>query len=170
VSFFRQLIKDLATIIKVDPKRIYAIGQSNGAIMSYRLACELADQIADIAPVAGSQNINICQPSQPVSAIHFHGTADTHAPYNGGVESKSLSTLNHTPVQDTIAFWVKQDGCPAQPVTQHYGHIIHDSYAPCQQGTAVELYAIEGSGHAWPRWGSRREGADQSTQEISATT
>jgi polyhydroxybutyrate depolymerase len=169
VGFFRQLIKDLATIITVDPKRIYATGLSNGAIMSYRLACELADQIAAIAPVASTQNIDACQPGQPVSVIHFHGTADTHAPYDGGVGSKSLTTLNHAPVKDTIAFWAKQNGCPAQPVREHSEHIIHDSYAPCQQSTAIELYAIESGGYAWPGGEAWWEGADQPTQEISAT-
>ena len=166
MDFFRQLIKDLTTIITVDPKHIYATGLSNGTIMSYRLACELADQIAAIAPVAGTQNIDACQPGQPVSVIHFHGTADTHAPYDGGVGLKSLPTLNHTPVKDSIAFWVNQDGCPAHPATEHSGYIIHNSYTPCQQGTAVELYTIEGGRHTWPGGVAWREGADQPTQEI----
>jgi polyhydroxybutyrate depolymerase len=67
-------------------------------MMSYRLTCELADQIAAIASVAGTQNIVVCQSDQPVSIIHFHGTVDLHAPYDGGFGPKSLTPLNHTPV------------------------------------------------------------------------
>jgi polyhydroxybutyrate depolymerase len=109
-------------------------------MMSYRLTCELSEQMAAIAPVAGTQNIDVCQPDQPVSIIHFHGTADHHAPYDGGINPKSLTTLNHAPVEETIAFWVKQDSCPTKPITESFGHIIHDYYTPCQQGTGVALY------------------------------
>jgi polyhydroxybutyrate depolymerase len=39
---------------KLNPKKVYATGMSNGAMMSYRLACELSNKIAAIAPVAGA--------------------------------------------------------------------------------------------------------------------
>jgi polyhydroxybutyrate depolymerase len=38
---------------KADPKRIFVSGISNGAIMSYRLACELSDRLAGAAIFAG---------------------------------------------------------------------------------------------------------------------
>jgi poly(3-hydroxybutyrate) depolymerase len=44
----------------VDPKRVYITGISNGAMMAYRLARELSDKIAAIAPVEGAQNVD-CQ-------------------------------------------------------------------------------------------------------------
>src|SRR4030095_5139468 len=40
VAFFRALTADLQTRIKIDTKRIYATGLSNGAFMSYRLGSE----------------------------------------------------------------------------------------------------------------------------------
>ena len=53
VDFTRAVLDDLARVVKIDPKRVYATGMSNGAIMAYRLASELSDRIAAIAPVAG---------------------------------------------------------------------------------------------------------------------
>ncbi len=53
VAFTRALLDDLAEVANVDPKRVYATGMSNGAIMCYRLALQLSDRIAAIAPVAG---------------------------------------------------------------------------------------------------------------------
>jgi polyhydroxybutyrate depolymerase len=53
VAFTRALLDDLAEVANVDPKRVYATGMSNGAIMCYRLASQLSDRIAAIAPVAG---------------------------------------------------------------------------------------------------------------------
>jgi len=107
-------------------------------MLSCRLACELSDQIAAIVPVVGTQNIEICQPGQWVFVILFHGTADQHAPYYGGFGPKALTTLNHTPVEDTIAFWVRQDDGPGEPITESYGQIVHDSHTPRQQNAEVE--------------------------------
>src|SRR5207248_6705874 len=53
VGFVRALIAKLTDSIPIDPRRIYATGLSNGAMMSYRLAAEAGDLIAAIAPVAG---------------------------------------------------------------------------------------------------------------------
>ena len=39
--------------VQIDRQRIFATGMSNGAILTYRLASELSDRIAAIAPVAG---------------------------------------------------------------------------------------------------------------------
>jgi poly(hydroxyalkanoate) depolymerase family esterase len=63
VGFLRALIDRLEHDYTVDPKRIFVTGISNGGMMSYRLACELADRIAAIAPVEGAQDIE-CRPSR----------------------------------------------------------------------------------------------------------
>jgi polyhydroxybutyrate depolymerase len=57
VAFIRALIDKLEHDYPVDPKRVYIAGISNGAMMSYRLACELSDKIAAITPVEGAQNV-----------------------------------------------------------------------------------------------------------------
>jgi polyhydroxybutyrate depolymerase len=93
VGFARALVADVQTVARIDMKRIYSTGLSNGGIMSYRLACEAADLIAAIGPVSGTQNITPCKPSEPVSVIDFHGSADQHLPYNGGVGDKSLARV-----------------------------------------------------------------------------
>ncbi len=53
VGYARVMLDDLARQFNIDKKRVYATGISNGAMMCYRLACELSDRIAAIAPVAG---------------------------------------------------------------------------------------------------------------------
>lgn len=52
VGFVVELIDFMVETYGVDRRRVYATGHSNGALMSYRLACELADRIAAIAPSA----------------------------------------------------------------------------------------------------------------------
>ena len=67
-SFLNTLIGDYS----IDTNRIYATGMSNGGFMSYRLACELSDRIAAIAPVECSMTMTSCTPNRVVPIIHFH--------------------------------------------------------------------------------------------------
>ena len=83
IAFLRALVAKLQKNYSIDARRIYVAGISNGAMMSYRAACEMSDVVAAVAPVEGAQNVP-CKPSAPVSLIVFHGTADRLVPYNGG--------------------------------------------------------------------------------------
>jgi polyhydroxybutyrate depolymerase len=116
VAFTRALLDDLAKVVNVDPKRVYATGMSNGAIMGYRLASEPSDRIAAVAPVAGPMGTATCRPRRPVSVIHFHGTTDQFAPCQGGRGTKSLSQTDFYSVDHSIQAWVKANGCkPCDP-------------------------------------------------------
>jgi polyhydroxybutyrate depolymerase len=170
VGFVRALLADVASTYKVDPKRVYATGLSNGGIFSYRLACDAADIFAAIGPVSGTLNLSPCTPQEPVSVIDFHGTADEHLPYNGGVGDKSLAGVPFASVKDSIDFWVKFDQCAATPQTEKFSNVQHDVYSNCAGATSVELYTIIGGKHAWPgSSGPAWPGGDQPTQTISAT-
>ena len=83
VGYVARLLDDLATVVNVDPKRVFAAGMSNGAMMCYRLAAELSDRIAAIAAIAGTMAIEDCRPRRPVPVIHFHGTKDGLVLYGG---------------------------------------------------------------------------------------
>lgn len=169
VGFVHALIDELSTIVTFDPQRVYATGFSNGAIMVYRLACELSDQIAAIGPVSATQvkeDLLACQPTRPVPVIHFHGTDDRLNPYQGGI---SQAGTQFTSVDEAIQFWVGHDGCPGQVLETESGTIIHDLYAPCAQDSAVELYTVVGGEHAWPGGESVSAQIGEPTTEISAT-
>ncbi len=174
VGFVTAMIEDLATVVNVDERRIYATGMSNGAIMSYRLACELSDTIAAIGPVAATQNITACEPERPVPVIHFHGDSDQHAPYEGGVGPESLVGIDFASVEETIDFWVEHNGCAPEPEVETSGapdqpdSVIHARYTHCDQQADVELYTVIGGLHAWPGGASGWQGGDEPTQAISA--
>ena len=54
VTFLGKVLDDVTALATVDTKRVFACGMSNGGMMSYRLAAEMSDRIAAIAPVAGT--------------------------------------------------------------------------------------------------------------------
>jgi polyhydroxybutyrate depolymerase len=147
VAFVRQVVADLKTVANIDSRRIYAMGHSNGAMFVYRLACEMSDTFAAVAPVAGPLFYSPCNPAQPVSVIHVHGLADTSVPYAGG----QFSGMAFPSAEESIAAWVKLDGCSGEAQVGKQGIVTHTSYATCQVGSAVELYAIDGLGHTWPQ-------------------
>ena len=60
-------------MVRIDPRRIYATGMSVGAMMCYRLAVDLSDRIAAIAPVAGTMPRDLPRPTRSVPVIDFHG-------------------------------------------------------------------------------------------------
>lgn len=153
VEFTRKVLDDLATSANIDPKRVFATGMSNGGIMAYRLASELSDRIAAIAPVGGPMGTETCTPKRPVSVIHFHGTNDEFAPFQGG-KGKGVSGTDFYSVEHSIQAWIKADGCDPEPVitklpdTAKDGTaVIRKTYSSGKGGAEVVLIAIEGGGH-----------------------
>lgn len=169
VAFIATLIDRLERDYAGDPRRIYVTGMSNGAMLSYRIACELADRIAAIAPVAGSMGID-CRPSAPVSVVAFHGTADQHVPYRGGTPQIQADPhpRQDPPVADTMSFWADHNHC-ASPVTQDVSTDTTRQVHTCPDGVEVTLYTIDGGQHAWPGGQTGRAGADRPTTTVSAT-
>jgi len=150
-AFVRKMIEDLGTIVQIDPKRIYSTGFSAGANFSYRLACEMFDTFAAIAPVEGWLFTNPCQPQQPVAVFHVHGSKDAY-------EGQTVSMIANgvyvdvvfPPVEQAIATWVKLDGCNGAALIEKQGVVTHTVYPDCRAGTVVELSVINGGSHAWP--------------------
>jgi polyhydroxybutyrate depolymerase len=147
-AFVRGILADLGTIARIDPKRIYATGFSNGAFLSYRLGCEMSKTFAAVAPVAGVLVYDPCRPEQPVSVIHFHGIYDTTVPYGGG---GTIIPGGLPSVEVSIQTWVELDGCTGPAQTDKPAKIlVHTMYGSCRAGASVELYTIDFFGHTWP--------------------
>ncbi len=173
VAFIGKVLDDLNSVARIDRKRIYATGMSNGAMMCYRLAAELSDRIAAIAPVAGTMAVAHCEPKRPVPVLHFHGTADNIIPYDG-LANGSPKLITVRSVQSTIETWVKLNACPVNPQVEELPCKIDDlkvvkkTYGPGKLDAEVVLYAIEGGGHTWPGRRSPVQLIGKSTLNISA--
>ena len=69
VGFLREVIRGVERQARIDPRRVFMTGMSNGALMSWRMACEASDLVRGIAPVEGTDNTAHCAPSRPVAVI-----------------------------------------------------------------------------------------------------
>ncbi|CAN2186464.1 LpqC Poly(3-hydroxybutyrate) depolymerase [Candidatus Nanopelagicaceae bacterium] len=85
VAYINSLIDEISKKTPVDPHRIYLIGHSNGAFMSFTFACK-TNKVAAIVAIAGAMDADSdCTPSTPVSLLNIHGTADKTIKVTGGV-------------------------------------------------------------------------------------
>ena len=174
VKFVAALLDDLATIVNVDPKRVYATGISNGGMMCYRLAAELSDRIAAIAPVSGTMAIEEAKPKRSVPIIHFHGTADRIVPY-AGPDKGTPQFLTFKSVEDTIQTWAKINKCNEEPLVEKLEDKTEDGttvtktvYKADEDGAEVVLVEIAGGGHTWPGKQPPLSFIGKSTKDISA--
>ncbi|MEO0079942.1 MAG: PHB depolymerase family esterase [candidate division WOR-3 bacterium] len=179
VGFIAALIDSLAKRLKVDPKRVYATGISNGAIMCHRLGCELASRLAAIAPVAGAiaEPLNgRCQPARPVSVVAINGTEDRFVPYEGGGVGLLAKRGRVVSVAQTIEFWVRANGCSTRPIVNVRDieradgmRIRQERYLGGREGSEVMLFTIEGGGHTWPGGAERPRRFGPGTRGLDAT-
>ena len=168
VGFINALLNHLVEQYAIDTNRIYATGMSNGGFMAYRLACELSDRIAAIAPVASSMTLDFCNPSRAVPIIHFHSYLDTHIPYLGG-QGNGLSNHYNPPLDSVFTVWSNIDTC-----LNNHDTIINNSeftlvkWANCSCETEIHYYITHDGGHSWPGGNSSFFG-DPASEVINAT-
>ena len=156
VGFVAKLLDDLATVVNVNPARVYATGMSNGAMMCYRLASELSDRIAAIAPVSGTMATETCHPRRPVPVLHFHGSDDAIVLF-GGPDRRTPKDLVYKSVDASIQAWTNINGCSNTPMVTRLPDRFDDgtsiartAYGPGKNNAEVILYVVEGGGHTWP--------------------
>ena len=167
VGFIREVIHRMERQASLDPRRIYATGMSNGAMMSWRLACE-APEIRAIAPVEGTDNTMACSPAHPVAVIEFHSADDPNVPFNGGV-GQGPSHADFRSVHETQGKWVLLDRASLAQVkrvlTVPGAHC--DVHPALRNGAPVELCVTDTGGHSWPGGGTQ-QGRKQPSMAISA--
>lgn len=153
VSFLSAALDAAEKEIKVDLRRVYVVGHSNGAMMAYVLGSKLSQKIAAIGIVAGmigfDQGTNLARvdpPSSPVSAIILHGRKDPTVAYDH--TTKALLGNGYS-APDSAAFWAKADGIVGSPVRTSKGDNVDiDDWK--KGGIEVELISIRNGGHDWP--------------------
>lgn len=152
VAFVQAVLADLASVIKVDPQRVFATGFSNGAKMAYRLACELAERMAAITAVGAAMSMSdsACRPTQPIAVLHIHGMTDRWGPFQGGPSSHPPAGEQRS-IPETMRFWLRQNGCTAETrVTYRRGAAMCTAHPNCQEDAQIILCTIERMGHQWP--------------------
>lgn len=154
-GYLSELITTIQASYRIDPARVYLIGHSNGGFMSFRMACDHADQIAAIVSLNGAtwNDTGQCRPSEPVSVLAVHGSVDETIAFGGGANGRHT----YLSAASTVAQWVGFNGCAATARDAAALDLIADLPAAetsvrtyeqgCAGGSTVQLWTINGGVH-----------------------
>lgn len=153
VEFLRRVIEDAAGHVRIDPRRVFMSGFSNGAAMTYRFALACPELLAGIAPVAGHYRGSAdAVLRSPVPMIGFFGQQDPLSPFDGGLVDLPWGRRESRPAAlDSMRTWARlcghrEDACRCveeDGVTRWF----------CGKPGAreeIRFVAIAGLGHVWP--------------------
>jgi polyhydroxybutyrate depolymerase len=159
VAYLAGLIAEIRAELAIDPKRIAFVGHSNGGFMSYRMACDEAGLVAAIVSLSGAtfEDPSDCAPTEPVSVVQVHGTADDTIRYEGG----EIDGVAYPGAPTTAESWATYDGC-GMTSTRLSAQVDVDAtlmdggdpaeasvdlWSGCRSGTSVELWTFPMGGH-----------------------
>jgi len=160
VKYLLSLIDEISSRYSIDPKRIYAVGHSNGGAMVFGLACKAPERFAAMISFAGAgySNPALCSPKTPIAIAHLHGTADGTVPYDGGGVSVYPGVTATVPgAQELAKTWAGYYGCNPTPDTSAAPLDLDKSqagaettiarYGGCRAPGTFELWTMKGTSH-----------------------
>ena len=159
IGFIGAVIDDVSRLFPIDPDRIYAVGISNGAMMTAALAGALAHRIAAFGQVAGTIAVEAAatwNPGRPVPIIQIHGSADPLVPYEGGPigggrrRGPLAGRGSVVGVEAWMAMVCRNNGVGEPAVAHHPGGVIARAWRGPTGRCDVGQWTIEGAGHVWP--------------------
>lgn len=172
VGFIRALIDELVTRYRVDPKRIYATGMSNGGMMTHRLGIELSDRLAAIAPVVATVFGDEPMPEHALPALMINGMLDENVPWQGGPPggrgARGWDGTPTKPALEQLGFWSKANACNEEPVKSENEQWVLWR-AKCSPRIDVQLYLVKDNGHAWPGGQAGSARGDTPSTAMNAT-
>jgi polyhydroxybutyrate depolymerase len=158
IQFFVELAAYLQDTYDLSPEKTFSSGMSNGAEISYLLACEASETFAAIAGVAGTMFngiINNCSATQNVSIMEIHGTEDNVTYYDGDLNDTFWGP--YPGQEEVIDFWVQNNNCQMlesgylpNNATNDGSEVFVKKYSSSTTNTHIWFYKIEGGGHDWP--------------------
>jgi len=149
VAFIRVLIEKLKKNYNIDEQAIFATGLSRGGFFTHRLAVELPDVIAAIAPVGAPIPNKVKErhsSKEKMPVLLAHGDADGIVIYNGK-DSAYLS------VDDTINYWRNHNQNSQEAILEEIDTQNDDTTVLIKRFSGakpVVLIQIKNGGHTWP--------------------
>ena len=149
VEYIDGLVDEISDAFDLDKSRIYLFGHSNGHFMSYQYLCTSKNQVAAIAGLAGSMDIDPAQcAGKTAHVLHIHGDSDATISYDGG----SLFSQSYPSVDEVVKRWSKNNQCTAKPENQldviasMSGSETTSTQFDCSKGS-LELWRLNGGVH-----------------------
>jgi poly(3-hydroxybutyrate) depolymerase len=106
VAYITTAATAIAAKYGVDPRRIYGVGHSNGAMMTQRVMCE-STLYAAAVPISGplENGAPTCGQAHGKRLMAIHGADDQNVPVGGGKGSKGISRSSYASQAATRQVW-----------------------------------------------------------------
>jgi len=156
--FFEALLQFAETELCVDMSRVYTIGFSTGAFLSYGIACRYPSRIAAAGTNAGGLSrlyADVCRVGEGAVPIQsFHSLADPTVPYDGNIAWAGQEEMN--------ALWRTRNGCTKN---DDFRITFQSNTTLCKRWDCpkapVEACALKDIDHCW--YGGRNGGFPECT-------
>jgi polyhydroxybutyrate depolymerase len=160
VGFVTNLVNSIGSSYKVNNKKVYLSGFSNGGFLAQRIAFKNNVQFAAIATLGSSVTKQIIEgpkPSRAIPSMFIFGSDDPLVPYKGGIVSGSIS-LPVVGIEQLVNFWVEQNQCKNSAPIRSLSDVSNRdnstvtiaNYSGGINNTEVEFYKVLGGGHTFP--------------------
>lgn len=129
---------------RIDPKRVYIAGHSNGCFMSQTFAKEFPGVVAGVVCHSGVMIED--HPSEddpdwtPTTIVTVHGDEDLVVPYFN-------NPIHDHGAPENIDLWGQSNGCSKKTVVPEGPYRTH-TWTGCTGNKSTRLYQIIGAGHS----------------------
>ncbi len=158
-SWLSAVIRDVKSKYRIDARRVFVFGHSQGAHMANRMGCDASDDVTGFISVAGQVTLAAakCAPPQKVSALLIHGTADQAIGYYGDLQNTPPDP-NVPSAHETAGVWARNNGCTGMLEETAFSPInvsdeaagdetVVEYYAGCPTGIDVALWTMNDVPH-----------------------
>ena len=159
VNFIREIVLNLTKDYKLNSKRVFATGMSNGGDMSYLLACTSSDLFTAVAPVAGvmmKDTLENCNPEKKIPIFEIHGTKDSISKFEGDMNNEDKWGAYYD-LPSTIEFWINKHALNEKETiqlenknTEDGTTITFERYWSDESQREVWFYIVNDGNHTWP--------------------
>ena len=170
VAFVDALLIEMAALasaqgFRIDQRRTYAIGFSNGGMMALRLAAERSREFAAVvvmnASIGGDPDpadptlpVHVNHPAdhgaEPVALFQIHGLSDETIPLVEGRVPSGPSPRADLPVMEGVNTWVAHNNCDPHPTWASHPRGMMRTWSGGDNNTEVKLLTQPGVGHQVP--------------------
>ena len=156
VGFARAILAWVEANLCVDPARVFAAGFSNGAQLTYRLNCELAEPFAAMMTIGATASAAVspgapsssCTPSKQLPAINVCGSLDGCYGVDGATLRAQLEVFG---AANNCSSSHGDEGGGLRVVERRLSATSYCLVAEdCPSGRQTEACGVLGLGHCWP--------------------
>ncbi len=159
VEFISKLIDWCSENYKINTRKVFATGTSNGGLMCFRLATELPQKITAIATFSANlfQENECISANVPISVMIVNGTKDEFIPFNGGKTKFKNEYVKSS--QETVDFWIRNNNLSKddvlktdmpQTINEDDSTVKKYVFGNSKNQKQVVYFVVDGGGHTMP--------------------